>query len=505
MNLTWLFNRGKLAPADPAQNQTTFTPLYNVPVELRLSESEMTSVSMVWACIRNIVDPIASSDVNVFTTDNSGRKSLPDEALVYLLNVRPNPDLTAQAFKEIILTETLISGNGYAEIVKDRAGRVAELWPIPSDSVKVTRDASGIVYVVNQAVEGQKTLRADEVLHIRGPSVRGFVGDSLVYRAAKAVALSVAQEQFASAYYINNTVMGGVLEIPGKMDGDTRDRLSKDWKAKYSGKNKAHGVAILEAGAKYVPFDVDADKSQLVPSRSFSVEDVARYFGVPLVRLGVQAAAQGYGTNVSQLNLQFVRDTLTPWVNRLCEEVAYKCYPERKPWRTLEIDLQWLTLGDALQRAQAYETLIRTGVKSVNECRAIEGDNYIGPEGDLHLIGTGLTLLDEENLTKPEPTPAKPPQDALATQGEDLQADPEEDAAKADEALNAFRKRVNARVADLRKNGKDEDTVNVHTDALIEKASQTFPGEYAIKDIVNGLKAIVAGASNQQVMATLSR
>jgi HK97 family phage portal protein len=506
MNLSWLpslFNRGKIAPVDPARNSTVFQPLGFVPSELRLSIEEQISVSMVWACIRNIVDPIASSDVNVFTVDSKGRKQLPDEALVYLLNVRPNPDLTAQAFKEILLTETLINGNGFAEIVKDKAGRVAELWPLPTDAVKVTRDASGLVYVVAQQDGITKTLTAAEVIHVRGPSVRGFVGDSLVFRAAKAVALAVAQEQFASAYYINNTVLGGTIEIPGRMDDETRKVLSADWKAKYAGKKKAHGVAVLEGGAKFVSFNVEADKAQLIPSRTFSVEDVARYFGVPLVRLGVQAAAQGYGTNVSQLNLQFVRDTLTPWVNRFCEEVAFKCYPERKPWRTLEVDLQWLTLGDAMQRAQAYEVLIRTGVKTVNECRAIEGDNSIGPDGDFNLISTGLMILDEENLAKPEPpAPAGPPGQPPTVDPEADPADPTEapeDAAGT--ALDSFRKKINARLADLKRAGHGPEVLAAHTAQLVEKALGTVPGDP--QNVRTALAAVAAGATNQQAMFSL--
>ncbi len=493
MALSWLeslYNRGRVAPRDPSRDYPSpQVPLYFVTEELRLSPEEQISISAVWAAIRQIVDPIASSEVHVITKDKVGvRTCMPDDALAWILNRRANPDLTAQAFKEILLTETLLTGNGYAEIVKDMAGRVVELWPIPSDLVKVQRDSTGLVYLVTEQDGTQKTLAASEVIHVRGPSLRGFLGDSLVYRAAKAIALAAAQDRFAAAYYANNTVMGGVIEFPTVLNPDTKKRMADDWKAKYGGRKKAHSIAVLEGGAKFTQFNVDADKSQLVPSRTFSVEEVARYFGVPLVRLGVQAAAQGYGTNVAQLNLQFVRDTLTPWVNRLCEEVAHKCYPQRQPWRDLEIDLTWLTLGDSLQRAQSYEVLIRTGVKTVNECRAIEGDNGIGPEGDLHLIGSGLTILDEENLSKPEPVEPADPTDPAAEDAETPEEDaqdtkPESAQEDQEDLLNAlaipltrFQKRLTNRAKDLRKGTHTEEAIAAH---LAEEAAAQAPAVVA--------------------------
>lgn len=477
------FNRGRTDPGDPRRNSSAYSeaggafwPFGAIPFDLRLTTDEMLSTSTVWAAVRALVDPIASSEIRVVTRNASGgRVRLPDDAVDYLLNVRPGPDFTAQAFKEVVLTQTVVHGDGYAEIVRDRSGRLIELWPLQSDAMAVTRnDAGELVYLYRQPTGGEiVTLDSWDVLHFRGPSVFGLTGDSLVFRASKAIALHVAQEKFATAYFANGTVLGGFIKMPKALTEPARKKFSVDFKRLFGGGKRAHGIAFLEEGMEYQALGSDSDKSQLIPSRAFSVEEIARYFGIPLVRLGVQAAAQGYGTNVNQLNLQFVRDTLTPWVNRFCEEAAYKLFPQKAPWRSLEIDTTWLTQGDDKSRAEANEISIRSGVKTVNEARESEGLNGIGPEGDLHLVPNNLVLLEEDNLTKPEP--AAPPAPAPSGDGG---AGMDDGGDSGDgpmmnllEAIALYGRRVRARRTNLLAAGKTAEEIAANVETTLRPAA----------------------------------
>ena len=115
---------------------------------------------------------------------------------------------------------------------------------------------------------------------------------------------------------------------------------------------------------------------------------------MPLVKLGVPQAATGYGTNVSQLNLAFTRDTLQPWALRFSQEVTYKLFPQRAPWKEAAIDLSWLTKGTALECAQADEIRLRSGTRSINEVRDADGLNDIGPQGDEYRVRTKSGSVD---------------------------------------------------------------------------------------------------------------
>ncbi len=253
-----LLNRGQIAPPDPArQGNLAFTPFQYVPTELKLTPDEMLCSSAVWGCIRNIVDPIAQAPLEVYQRDAKGRRTLADDGLSYLLNVRPNPDQTAQAFKEVVLTQTLVWGNGYAEIVRDGAGRVAELWPLDSERMQVTRVNGRLVYVYAQETGEQAYLDAAQVLHIRGPSVRGLMGTSVVFQAMKAIALGVAQERFATSFFANGTVLGGVLKVPTMLPEAERKALGLPFgvKASAEGVSRAWVTRVQREGdqARVVP------------------------------------------------------------------------------------------------------------------------------------------------------------------------------------------------------------------------------------------------------------
>src|SRR6202022_5065905 len=175
-------------------------------------------------------------------------------------------------------------GNGYAEIVRNSRGDVAELWPLfPDRMIPRRRDVApyALFYEYLNQDGGRVELEPDRVFHLRGPGIAGLVGDNVVSRAAKAMSLAAAQERFASTYFGNNTVIGGALKHPKKLTPETHDRLKKDWEDKYKGPFKANRPIILEEGMEWLPFSNDAEKAQLIASRTFQIEEICRWYGVP--------------------------------------------------------------------------------------------------------------------------------------------------------------------------------------------------------------------------------
>lgn len=387
-----------------------------IPQGLRVNEYEATSISVVWACIQAISTAIASSPWDVYRVAGRRREYLPDDPLSYLLNQRANPEnLPAVAFREAMLFGALATGNAYAEIERDGGGRVIGVSPLVADQMQLERDESGaLVYHYSDPGGNPIYYSPDEIFHLRGPvSVAGLMGDSTVGRASKAIALAAAAERFAVHYLANGTVTSGVLSYPAKLDPKSFERIREQWKEKRSGPATAGNVIILEGGMKYEAISADPDRAQLLETQSWTVENIARYFGVPLVKLGVPSSSQGYGSNISQLNLQWARDCLTPWRLRLEQEANVKLLSPR-PYRETRIDLEWLSRGDAKEAAEADKIRLESGVWSVNEIRERNGENSIGPEGDIRFVSNSLvplttTLLEIQEAQAEPPEPTAPP------------------------------------------------------------------------------------------------
>lgn len=351
-------------------------------------------VSTVWACIDVISSALASSDWNIFQRlDKGDHDQLYDDPLQYILNVRPNPEMTAKSFKQALLVAATSWGNGYAEIVRDLSGRIAELYPIAPDRVDALRFSSGIKYRCRNDDGSEVYLDPVDMFHIRGPGITGLLGDDTVAKAVQTIALAIAAERFGEAYFGNNTQLGVVLEYPGEVNDVTYNRLKEAWESRHQGPNRAFKVGVIEAGMKVHPMNIEAQKSQLIEARKFQVEEICRWFRVPPHK--VAHLDRSTFNNIEHLGLEFTRDTLRPWAREIQEESEYKLFSRRGKNRFLKIDLEWASQGDYKSRAEGHQILRNAGVLSANDILKAEGKNTIGSEGDFRIVNGTNTKLED--------------------------------------------------------------------------------------------------------------
>jgi HK97 family phage portal protein len=370
-------------------------------------------VSAVYGCCRLIVDSIAAAPIRVYQVESGGRREvLHDDATSYTLNWGADPARfpdapTSQAVEEALFWSALLTGNGYAEIQRDLAGRFVALWPLEPERVIPRRDDTGAYfYEVFQPNGGTARLEARDCFHVRGPSLYGWVGDSPVYRAAKAIGIAQASQVFAAAYFANGTILSGIIKTPGKLTEQQKKDFGASWKANYGGgPGKSHGTPILDQGLDYQAINHDAQKAQLVESRRFQVQEVARFFGVPTTLLADNEA----WTNLSELYLGFYRNALLPWVARFDAEATRKLFPQRAPWREVAHDLTQLVMGSFKDQVVALRVAVDGGLKTRNEARAILGDNSLGEEGDVLMVSGAVKSLDQALEPAAPPAPATPP------------------------------------------------------------------------------------------------
>jgi HK97 family phage portal protein len=392
---------------DPIQLQRFIIPVPESGV--RLTADEALQLAAVWACIDAIAKAIASCDWNIYQPKGKKRhEQVVDDPLNWILNTRPNPEMTAIAFREALLYIGIPFGNAYAEIIRDGAGRVAELWPLEVDRVTPRRNEAGqLVYHYRQPDGALAILDARQVFHLRGPSLSGFLGENLVARAARSLSIAAAQERFAASFFGRGAHPGGVLEHPGKLSPERVALLEDDFDKKRAGPHNAYRPMILEDGMKWTTISVNPQESQLLEERQFAVEEICRWFGVPPHK--VQHLLRSTFSNIEHQSIEFVRDALAPWCVRLQQEADFKLFrQDRGPWRYTKIDTAPLSYGDAKARADAHAVWRQNGIMSANEIRRREGLDDIGPDGDVLLVQANLTTV-ENIVNPPKPPPAAVP------------------------------------------------------------------------------------------------
>ena len=128
---------------------------------------------------------------------------------------------------------------------------------------------------------------------------------------------------------------------------------------------------MLGRGYKYTPIGLNQKDSQYIESRTFSVEEVARFSGVPKSML--QSGKESYESNQQQ-RIVFVTDVLMPYIIQAEQENSYKCLlrQQRAEGLYFKGNPAVLLRGDDQSRAAFLSTMIEHGILNPDEARALE-------------------------------------------------------------------------------------------------------------------------------------
>lgn len=402
------FNEAETKPIDPRRGQAFWLSMPWIPDGLQLTQHQVFEVSAVWACCNLIANSIAAAPWYVFDVDRQGRrKKLTSDPLAWMLNTQPNPEEGAQSAKESLIWQALIYGDSFAEITFDGANRPAQWWPLLSERMLLpARNPDGSLRWEYRNLDGGLVvIPSERLFHLRGPSIDGLMGLGTVTAAMKAIATAAAQDRFASSYFANAATPSGIVTTPKPLQPKDREALKTEIKNRYSG-SRNHGTPwVLEGGADFKPVSNNPEEAALVAGSQFSLEQIARYFGVPLHFLASPQGAQGYGRNLSELGHALINYGLRPWKKRLEQEAQAKLVGPRSS-KITEIDLSDLSRGTDKEMAEADEIRIRSGVKTINEAREYIGMNHGPSDLDEHLVLT--TMQPIEKALAPTPPPAPP-------------------------------------------------------------------------------------------------
>jgi HK97 family phage portal protein len=374
-----------------------------------VNEQTALTLSAVWACVRVISETVGSLPwITYNRLPSGGRERARDHELYYLLHDAPNPDMTAMTWKETTIAHVLLTGNGYSEIVRDSRDRIAALYPITPERVTPKqRDNRQIYYEVSNGERPPAIIEQEDMFHVPGLGYDGLVGYSVVHKARESLGLGLAGERFGASFFGNGSHAGGFLKHPGHLSKPAQENLRKSIESLHRGTENAHKFGILEEGMEWVSNTIPPNDAQFLETRTFQVEEVCRWFRVPPHK--VQHLLRSTFSNIEHQSIEFVTDTIRPWLVRLEQEAHRKLLGPREQSRVYTENLvDALLRGDALSRSQALQVQFQNGVLTIDEWRAIENRNPVDG-GDKHFVTQQQVPLDKIDAladAKAAPKPA---------------------------------------------------------------------------------------------------
>lgn len=338
---------------------------------------------------------------------DGGSQPAPRHPLYDLLHDKPNVWQDSFQWRRQAMYHLIDHGNAYHRIVPGPRGFCDQLHPItPPTRVTPKQLPNGRrVYAIRDLTTGQtSTSTQDEIFHLMGASDDGIAGKGILEYARGSLGTASATESYAAHIFSHGTLNGGVIENPGVLDKEPSERMARSF---VTSAKEWHLPKILEQGSKFVPNKLTPEDAQMISSRQYTVDDIARWLGVP--RLMLENSDPSFG-NAEQFTQNFIDFNMGPWL--ALWECAIRDQLILVPATFFaQFTRQALVRGNFKDRIAGLVLAAGGPIMTPDEGRKVEDLPALG--------GKNAQLREAQNLTgkpiTPSPAPAPPPRPTPAT------------------------------------------------------------------------------------------
>jgi HK97 family phage portal protein len=300
----------------------------------------------------------------------------------------------------------MLWGNGYAEIERDALGRAVALWPITPDRVTPKRDVElGLYYEINIGRGTPAHFASDDILHIHVLGWDGAVGYDVFSYMSDVFGRAAATDEHATSFFKNGALPSGILKSPNKLTKVAIDEIKQSMADSHGSVKNFFKNMVLTEGLEWLQVQIDPEKAQLLESRKFTVNDIARVFRIPPHMLGDLEKATY--TNIEQQSTEFATYTIMPWATRWEEEINRKLLNGPQ---YCKMNMTVFLRGDQETRYKIYTAGRNIGMLSANDCREMEDlDPIPGIAGSSYIVPINFQLadnLDKQPIADPATKPA---------------------------------------------------------------------------------------------------
>jgi HK97 family phage portal protein len=153
----------------------------------------------------------------------------------------------------------------------------------------------------------------ESIWHIKLMS-NGIVGLSPLAYARNAIGIGIAGDDRVKTLASNGFKPTGVLTIDKLLKPEQREQIRLAFADLQQGSGDP--LRVLEAGMTYQQVSMNPKDVQLLETRRFQIEDIARFFGVPSVLINDTSASTTWGSGIQQIVEGFYKLGLRPYLER---------------------------------------------------------------------------------------------------------------------------------------------------------------------------------------------
>ena len=311
----------------------------------------------VWACVRLLSDTVSMLPLHAM--DSASNLAEPPTISTKQPAWMQNPfdDLSMSEWLRQQMIAALLRGNAYAFRIGSAGSPSLRFQPLNPDLVNVKMEQGERVYTVNGEV-----IPNDRMLHIRGYTMPGsVVGMSPIAYASTMLQTQASIDRFASGYFADAPHPAAVFQS----DQPINPEQARQIKDRVMAAGTSREPLVMGLGLKMTTLAVSPEESQFLETQRYSVNRIARIFGVPPEMIGGSSGGGMTYANVTQRAMDFLTYSVQAWLSRF-ELAVGSVLPARQVAR---FDTRELVRMVPVDTAKVNTEYLKSGVLTINDVR----------------------------------------------------------------------------------------------------------------------------------------
>lgn len=288
-----------------------------------------------------------------------------DNKINRLLQVRPNPYMSAYDFLYKLVTHLFLYNNAFAYLDRDDRGNLKAIYPVTASNVNVLSDAANNLYCSFYLKSGKEViLPYGDLVHLR----RYFNDDDVLGADNSAIMPGLELAQTQNEGIINGIKAGasirGVLSFTQIMSASKLKEEKEAFVADYLSMENGAGVVATDQKMSYTPIEskpviLNADQAKEVKSKIYD------YLGITEPIVNSSYTEDQYSA--------FYESTLEPIATALSQEFTAKLFNDREQayGNSILFESGRLQFTSNATKVQLIKELMPMGLLTINQALEI--------------------------------------------------------------------------------------------------------------------------------------
>jgi HK97 family phage portal protein len=343
-------------------------------------------ISPIWQGVTLLSGDVAKLDFNVWERLQPRGRRIALNHPTYSMLTGSIGSVTSNIWKQSIMANALLYGNGYSRIIFSGVQPVGMEF-IPSRFVVPKEMDDGVLYSVRRPPDFVEQRVMDfEMYHLKGLTIDAWGGLSLIDYARDTIGRQIARNDYNDDFFLNHAVPDGWFRHPAEMGDKALERFVKAVERRHSKQGNRHRLGVLEEGMDWVGMGISPEDMLLIEQLKFGRQEVAALLNLPPHKLGDETRA-AFNT-LEEENKSYHDSSIGVWLCRKESEANDKLFTEKEKRDRrffTEFNRNQLFRPDFKSRMDGHARVVLAGIRPPNEVRDEEGWNPV-PGGDERLI-----------------------------------------------------------------------------------------------------------------------